>query len=136
MMRFAVMRRMCAPIASRVRKRPTPNDCGMEVMRAPDVVRRQTRRWRTNGHRIAFVPTMGFFHDGHLSLMRRGRKLADHVVVSIFVNPTQFAAGEDFASYPRNVRRDLDLAREERVDVCFLPKADHLYTVGRSTEVH
>ena len=130
------MQRTCAPIVFRVLKRPTPNDFGMKVMRAPEAVRRQSRRWRTKGHRIAFVPTMGFLHEGHLSLMRRASKLADHVVVSIFVNPTQFGAGEDFRSYPRNVSRDLELARRERVDVCFLPKAERLYAQDRATEVH
>jgi pantoate--beta-alanine ligase len=108
----------------------------MEVMRAPDAVRRLTRPWRKRNRRIAFVPTMGFFHEGHLSLMRRARTLADHVVVSIFVNPTQFAAGEDFDSYPRNVRRDLELARRERVDACFLPQAERLYGADRRTAVH
>ena len=105
-------------------------------MRAPDPVRRLTHEWRKRDRRIAFVPTMGFFHEGHLSLMRRARTLADHVVVSIFVNPTQFAAGEDFDTYPRNVGRDLELARRERVDACFLPKAERLYKADRRTAVH
>jgi len=108
----------------------------MAVIRAPDAVRRQTRQWRKKGRRIAFVPTMGFFHEGHLSLMRRARTLADHVVISVFVNPTQFGPAEDFEGYPRNVPRDLDLARGERVDVCFLPRAERLYATDRRTAVH
>lgn len=108
----------------------------MEVMRTPDAVRRQGREWRKKGRRIAFVPTMGFFHEGHLSLMRRARKLADHVVISVFVNPTQFGPSEDFGAYPRNLPRDLELARTERVDVCFVPKAERLYAADRRTAVH
>ena len=108
----------------------------MELIRASDAVRRQTRQWRNKGRRIAFVPTMGFFHEGHLSLMRRARTLADHVVISVFVNPTQFGPGEDFEGYPRNVPRDLELARGERVDVCFLPRVERLYAADRRTAVH
>ena len=108
----------------------------MEVMRAPDAVRRQGREWRKKGRRIAFVPTMGSFHEGHLSLMRRARKLADRVVISVFVNPTQFGPSEDFGAYPRNLPRDLELARTERVDVCFVPKAERLYAADRRTAVH
>jgi len=73
---------------------------------------------------------MGFFHEGHLSLMRLGRDLADHVVVSIFVNPTQFAAGEDFEAYPRNPVRDSELARRAQVDALFLPDVKELYPAG------
>jgi pantoate--beta-alanine ligase len=108
----------------------------MVVVRAPDAVRHQTRQWRKRGRRIAFVPTMGFFHAGHLSLMRRARTLADHVVISVFVNPTQFGPGEDFEVYPRNVPRDLELARSEGVEVCFLPRAERLYGADRRTAVH
>jgi pantoate--beta-alanine ligase len=108
----------------------------MEVMRAPDAVRRQGREWRKKGRRIAFVPTMGSFHEGHLSLMRRARKLADRVVISVFVNPTQFGPSEDFGAYPRNLPRDLELARTERVDVCFVPTAERIYAADRRTAVH
>ena len=108
----------------------------MAVIRAPDAVRRQTRQWRKKGRRIAFVPTMGFFHEGHLSLMRRARKLADRVVISVFVNPTQFGPSEDFGAYPRNLPRDLELARTERVDVCFVPTAERIYAADRRTAVH
>ncbi len=85
---------------------------------------------------IAFVPTMGFLHEGHLVLMREGRKRADILVVSIFVNPAQFAAGEDFDSYPRNLDRDLDLARKEKADVVFTPDRTHLYDDGFQTYVN
>jgi len=93
-------------------------------------MRSLSRRIRASGASIALVPTMGFFHEGHLSLMRLGRNLADHVVVSIFVNPTQFAAGEDFEAYPRNPERDSELARSENVDTLFMPQAKELYPPG------
>ncbi len=93
-------------------------------------MRLKAQKVRASGASIAFVPTMGFFHEGHLSLMRLGRNLADHVVVSIFVNPTQFAAGEDFEAYPRNPERDSELARSENVDTLFLPQAKDLYPPG------
>ena len=93
-------------------------------------MRLYSQRIRSSGAAIAFVPTMGFFHEGHLSLMRLGRDLADHVVVSIFVNPTQFAAGEDFEAYPRNPVRDSELARKAQVDALFLPDVKELYPAG------
>ena len=108
----------------------------MEVVRTSGAVRKRVRAWRRAGKTIAFVPTMGYFHEGHLSLMRRAERLADRVVVSVFVNPTQFGPGEDFATYPRNVSRDLALARAERVDLCFLPRTEGLYAADRRTEVH
>ena len=108
----------------------------MEVVRTSGAVRKRVRAWRRAGKTIAFVPTMGYFHEGHLSLMRRAERLADRVVVSVFVNPTQFGPGEDFATYPRNVSRDLALARAERVDLCFLPRTESLYAADRRTEVH
>ena len=108
----------------------------MEVVRTPGAVRKRVRGWRRAGKTIAFVPTMGYFHEGHLSLMRRAKRLADRVVVSVFVNPTQFGPGEDFAAYPRNVSRDLALARTERVDLCFVPRAESMYAADRRTEVH
>lgn len=93
-------------------------------------MRLHAQRIRASGASIALVPTMGFFHEGHLSLMRLGRTLADHVVVSIFVNPTQFAAGEDFEAYPRNPERDSELARNENVDTLFMPGVKDLYPPG------
>jgi pantoate--beta-alanine ligase len=88
------------------------------------------------GKTIAFVPTMGFLHEGHLSLIREGRRLADCLVVSIFVNPSQFSPEEDFESYPRNFDRDFDLLQQESVDVIFYPEKDELYQDGFETYVH
>ncbi len=82
---------------------------------------------RRQGKTIVFVPTMGFLHEGHLSLMREGKKQGDDLVVSIFVNPMQFGPGEDFESYPRDLDRDLQLLREEGVDALFSPDAASLY---------
>lgn len=76
---------------------------------------------------IAFVPTMGFLHEGHLALLREGRRLSDDLILSIFVNPTQFAPGEDYESYPRNFEKDLELARRAGVDVVFSPTREELY---------
>ncbi len=85
---------------------------------------------RQAGRRIGLVPTMGAFHEGHLSLMRRARAECDVVVVSLFVNPTQFGPAEDLASYPRDEGRDIALAVEEGVDVLFAPPEEEVYPEG------
>jgi len=85
--------------------------------------------------RRGLVPTMGAFHDGHLSLMRAARAECEQVVVSLFVNPTQFGASDDLARYPRDEERDLRLAEQEGVDVVFVPSADEMYPEGFSTWV-
>ncbi len=81
-------------------------------------------------HRVGLVPTMGALHNGHLSLIRRARSECDTVVMSLFVNPAQFRAGEDLESYPRDERRDAALADAEGVDVLFAPPADEIYPPG------
>ena len=90
---------------------------------------------RRAGRRIGLVPTMGYFHDGHLSLMRRARADNDVVVVSLFVNPAQFAPGEDFTAYPRDEQRDTELAEAEGVDVLFSPPVEEVYPEGFDTAV-
>ncbi|HEX2072005.1 MAG TPA: pantoate--beta-alanine ligase [Thermoleophilaceae bacterium] len=90
---------------------------------------------RDAGETVALVPTMGSFHDGHLALMRAARSACDCVVVSLFVNPTQFGAGEDLAAYPREEERDAELATGEGVDVLFAPSVDEVYPEGFATTV-
>ena len=90
---------------------------------------------RQQGHRIALVPTMGALHEGHLSLVREGKSRGNRVVVSIFVNPTQFAPAEDFAAYPRNFDRDCSLLEAEGIDVLFHPAAEDIYPPGDQTLV-
>ncbi len=90
---------------------------------------------RRAGDIVGLVPTMGFFHEGHLSLMRSARPECGLVVVSLFVNPTQFGPGEDLAAYPRDVERDCALAAAEGVDVMFAPEAVEMYTEDHATFV-
>ena len=88
-----------------------------------------------NGKAIAFVPTMGYFHEGHLALMRQGRNHGDTLIISIFVNPTQFAPTEDFQTYPRDPNRDARLAEAVGVDIIFAPEAEAMYNKGFQTFV-
>jgi pantoate--beta-alanine ligase len=90
---------------------------------------------RRQGKRIGLVPTMGYFHDGHLSLMRQAREDCDVVVVSLFVNPTQFGPGEDLDAYPRDEDRDAELAALEGIDLLWMPDADEMYPEGFATTV-
>ena len=90
---------------------------------------------RCRGRRLAFVPTMGFLHEGHLRLVRYARQRGDCVVVSIFVNPSQFSPQEDFAAYPRDFDRDRRLLEKEGVDVLFFPGASEMYPDGFQTRV-
>jgi pantoate--beta-alanine ligase len=90
---------------------------------------------RCRGRVIAFVPTMGYFHEGHLNLMRIGRKRGDCLIVSIYVNPAQFAPTEDFEAYPRDFERDSRLAEEVGVDVIFCPDNREMYPEGYQTYV-
>ncbi len=92
-------------------------------------------RARREGKRIVLVPTMGFLHEGHLSLVRQGRTNGDCLVASIFANPAQFAPSEDFDSYPRDLERDVRLLKEERVDLLFNPTVEDMYPRGYQTYV-
>ena len=97
------------------------------VLETIQAARRWVRTERSAGKTIGFVPTMGAFHEGHLSLMRRARQQCDRVVVSVFINPLQFGAGEDFERYPRDFVRDLAQAEQEGVDALFHPAAEEMY---------
>lgn len=87
------------------------------------------------GHSIGLVPTMGYLHEGHLSLIRRARQENDRVVVSIFVNPTQFGPNEDLEAYPRDAERDMALMRAAETDIAFFPTREALYPQGYTTYV-
>ncbi len=109
---------------------------GVNVVRSGSELQRVLAAARDGGRRVAFVPTMGALHDGHLSLLRRARHVCDVVVVSIFVNPLQFAPGEDYASYPRDERRDIGLATAEGVSIAFIPSVEEMYPEGAETTVN
>ena len=101
-------------------------------------MQRQALQWRRQGVRIGFVPTMGYLHEGHMSLVRRARKAVGpngRVVVSIYVNPTQFGPREDFSRYPRDMKRDQALCRAEGVDLIFAPTNGEMYPESFSTFV-
>jgi pantoate--beta-alanine ligase len=95
-----------------------------------------SNRVREEGKTMALVPTMGFFHQGHLSLMEEGRRRGDLLVISIFVNPTQFGTGEDYEDYPRDMKRDQRLAKETGVDAIFTPSVTEMYPSGYQTHVN
>lgn len=101
-------------------------------------MQRQAQRWRQERRRIAFVPTMGYLHEGHMSLVREARKAVGskgRVVVSIYVNPTQFGPSEDFKRYPRDLKHDQQLCKHEGVDIVFTPHDSEIYPRNFSTYV-
>jgi pantoate--beta-alanine ligase len=107
----------------------------VEIIALPADMQRWSEAARRRGATIAFVPTMGFLHEGHLSLMREGRKRASLLASSLFVNPTQFGPNEDFARYPRNFDGDCAMMREVPVDVLFAPEPEMMYRRGSQTWV-
>jgi pantoate--beta-alanine ligase len=107
----------------------------MQTVNTVVQLRTAVNAWHAAGESIAFVPTMGNLHAGHLSLVEVAKKQADHVVVSIFVNPTQFGVTEDFGSYPRTTAADLAKLAEAETDLVFLPSVDDVYAAGAQTTV-
>ena len=107
----------------------------MDWIESATAMRSRSREARGQGLRVGFVPTMGYLHEGHLSLIRRARELSDFVVISIFVNPTQFGPNEDLDRYPRDMERDRRLCRAEGVDAVFVPSVEELYPEGFQTFV-
>lgn len=102
----------------------------MRTLASAKDVRKTISDWRLAGERIAFVPTMGDLHQGHLALVRHALTRAPHVVVSIFVNPTQFGPGEDFDAYPRTLESDQEKLQREGVELLFAPSVETLYPGG------
>ncbi|MFF1540064.1 pantoate--beta-alanine ligase [Microbacterium sp. NPDC058269] len=108
----------------------------MRILRTIPEVRAAVRDARAESKTVGLVPTMGAFHDGHLSLMKAARRESDFVVVSLFVNPTQFGANEDLSAYPRDEARDAALAEAEGVDILFAPSPSEIYPDGFATNIH
>jgi len=107
----------------------------MKVIEKVSEMRAWSEAERRHGGTIAFVPTMGALHEGHLSLVREGRRRGRRLVVSVFVNPTQFAPHEDYKAYPRDFERDRELLDREGVDVLFHPSVEGMYVEGHQTYV-
>lgn len=107
----------------------------MRICRSISDCRAAVKELRATGETVAMVPTMGFLHAGHMSLVETAKAEADHVVVSIFVNPTQFGESADLDAYPRNEDRDLAMLREAGVAVVFLPEVETMYPTGDETIV-
>jgi len=108
----------------------------MIVLRTIAEIRAAVAAARAHGQSVGLVPTMGAFHEGHLSLMREARAGADLVVVSLFVNPTQFGPNEDLTAYPRDEQRDATLAEQQGVDILFAPEPAEIYPDGFATSIH
>jgi pantoate--beta-alanine ligase len=108
----------------------------MNIVRSIEAARAALAPHRREGRTIGFVPTMGYFHEGHASLMRRARERCDVVVVSLFVNPTQFNDPADLTAYPRDEKRDAELAAATGVDILFAPSPNEMYPAGFATSVH
>lgn len=107
----------------------------MRIVKTVSEIRDVVTPLKRDGKSIGFVPTMGYFHEGHLSLIRQARKDCEILVVSVFVNPTQFGPGEDYKTYPRDLRKDTALAEKEKVDFIFAPHVSEMYTSDHVTFV-
>ncbi|AGF79463.1 pantothenate synthetase [Desulfocapsa sulfexigens DSM 10523] len=107
----------------------------MKVVTSPEEIQILAQQYRSQGLLIGLVPTMGWFHEGHLSLMRRARQSVDRVIVSLFINPMQFGPGEDLDNYPYDLKRDCRLAEEVGVDIIFAPDKGSMYPEGFATTV-
>jgi pantoate--beta-alanine ligase len=106
----------------------------MDPIARLDELRERVRAWRAAGEQVAFVPTMGNLHAGHIALVRCARELAPRVVASIFVNPLQFGAGEDLAAYPRTPERDREMLQEAGCDLLFAPAVETMYPRGQGVQ--
>ena len=109
------------------------SEIDLDVITSKEALREQLGIWRRSGDHIALVPTMGNLHDGHLSLVEVAREHAERVVVSVFVNPTQFAEGEDFEDYPRTLELDKRRLKLAKADILFAPDVEVMYPFGIDT---
>ncbi|MBF0326094.1 MAG: pantoate--beta-alanine ligase [Alphaproteobacteria bacterium] len=107
----------------------------LDIVRSKADLRARVRYWRDQGLKVAFVPTMGALHDGHLALVTAGLDIADRVVASVFVNPTQFGPNEDFSRYPRQEERDAQLLDQAGCALLFAPTVDEMYPQGFASKV-
>lgn len=108
----------------------------IKIVRTERTLRGRIWEYRGAGETIAFVPTMGALHEGHMTLVKLAKKKADRVVVSIYVNPTQFAPGEDFEAYPRTEKTDVAMLKAEDVDLVYIPKPESMYDVHHATKIN
>src|SRR6266404_3531570 len=123
---------ICTPLSA---VRTTLRPMAIRIVRTLSTLRRTAARWRASGERIALVPTMGALHSGHLALVRSARRRAQRVVVSIFVNPAQFAPNEDLASYPRSFEADIRVLGDIAADLVWAPAAAVMYPPGFVTRI-
>ncbi len=107
----------------------------LPIIDTVSALRQQVNAWRTQGHTIALVPTMGGLHEGHLSLVDLALQHSDRVIVSIFVNPTQFAANEDFSTYPRDIKTDAKLLQQRGAHLIYKPLSSEMYGAHETTRV-
>jgi len=108
----------------------------MDVCKDIDCVRAFIKNIKQQFKTVGFVPTMGYLHEGHMSLVKASKNMCDITVVSIFVNPKQFGPKEDYSKYPRNLERDLKLLEEAKIDMVFIPDVDTIYPEGFSTTIN
>jgi len=108
----------------------------MEIIKTVKHMQKRADKLRSAGHLISLVPTMGFLHKGHLELMRVAKKNSDRLIISIFVNPTQFGPKDDFDEYPRDMEGDLKKSRQVGVDIVFSPSVEDMYPESYQTNVH
>lgn len=108
----------------------------MRIIETSLILRREIRRWKQEGKRIAFVPTMGNLHDGHLALIDQAKQQADIVIASIFVNPMQFDRQSDLANYPRTLQEDCEKLKRKNIDLVFAPSATEFYPEGMDNQTY
>lgn len=108
----------------------------MKVIKTVREMQALSDKYRAEGKKVAVVPTMGYLHEGHLSLIRKAKEIGDVVITTLFVNPTQFAPNEDFEQYPRDFDKDFNLAQDSGADYLFNPEVNEMYPIGYSTNIH